>query len=144
MTDDDCLARCQVLARMAADRGESPVGAVIVAAGAIIGEGIEAARGTRDITAHAEVEAIRAAISTHGPDLSAATLYTTHEPCLLCSYAIRHHRIRRVVYQHAVPHVGGATSSYPILTASDIPIWGPPPVVDVGGHQRRTTTRARR
>lgn len=131
MTDDDCLARCQVLARMAADRQESPVGSVVVVAGAIIGEGIEAARARRDITAHAEVEAIRAAILTHGIDLSAATLYTTHEPCLLCSYVIRHHRIRRVVCQQRVPHVGGASSGYPILTATDIPIWGPPPVVQL-------------
>ena len=86
MTDDECLARCEVLARMAADRRESPVGSLIVLAGAIIGEGIEAARESGDITAHAEVEAIRAAVKRHGPDLSAATLYTTHEPCLLCSY----------------------------------------------------------
>ena len=130
MTDEECLARCQALARLAADRQESPVGSIVVVAGAIIGEGIEAARERRDITAHAEVEAIRAAIGTDGTDLSLATLYTTHEPCLLCSYVIRHHRISRVVCQQAVPHIGGASSRYPILTATDIPIWGRPPAVE--------------
>ena len=129
MTDEECLARCQALARMAADRQESPVGSVIVVAGTIIGEGIEAAREKRDITAHAEVEAVRAAIGTHGTDLSLATLYTTHEPCLLCSYVIRHHHIARVVIQHAVAHVGGVTSTYPILTAKDVQVWGAPPLV---------------
>jgi tRNA(adenine34) deaminase len=80
-------------------------------------------------TCHAEVEAIRNAVRKQGKDLSAATLYTTHEPCILCSYVIRHHRIRRVVIQHAVAHMGGATSAYPILAAKDIPIWGEPPEV---------------
>jgi len=57
----------------------------------------------------------------------------THEPCILCSYVIRHHRILRVVIQQAVAHIGGATSAYPILTANDIPIWGEPPVVEIWG-----------
>ena len=44
MTDEECLARCQALARMAAEHRESPVGSLIVVAGEIIGEGVEAAR----------------------------------------------------------------------------------------------------
>ncbi len=129
MTDADALARCDDLARIAADCQESPVGAVIVMEGAIVGEGVEAAKRRGDVTCHAEVEAIRAAVASRGRDLSTATLFTTHEPCLLCSYVIRHHRIARVVMRHAVPHVGGATSHHPILTVTDIPSWGPPPVI---------------
>lgn len=128
-TDNHFMKRCEALAAIAAERGESPVGSVVVLGGAIIGEGIEAAKTKMDITFHAEVEAVREATRTHGKDLSAATLYTTHEPCILCGYVIRHHRIGRVVIQKAVAHIGGASSDYPVLTASDIPIWSPPPVV---------------
>ena len=130
MTDHDSfLARCRALAALAGDRGESPVGALVVVDGAIVGEGVEASRARQDITCHAEVEAVRAAVQAFGRDLSAATLYTTHEPCLLCSYVIRHHRVGRIVIEHAVPHVGGVTSSHPILTITDVPSWGPPPTV---------------
>ena len=127
MTDADALARCDALARIAASQQETPVGSVVVLDDAIIGEGVEAARATQDVTCHAEVEAIRAAVATHGRDLSAATLYSTHEPCLLCSYVIRHHRIARVVIRHAVPDVGGATSRLPVLTCTHVATWGPPP-----------------
>lgn len=129
MTDADALARCDALARIAAGHHESPVGSVVVIDDAIAGEGIEAAKRQGDVTYHAEVEAIRAAVRAQGRDLSSATLYTTHEPCLLCSYVIRHHRIARVVIRHAVPHVGGVTSAHPLLTATDIPAWGPPPMI---------------
>ena len=129
MTDDEALARCDALAQIAAGRDESPVGSIVVLANSIIGEGVEASKARRDVTCHAEVEAIRAAVATYGRDLSAATLYTTHEPCLLCSYVIRHHRIGRVVIRHAVPDVGGATSRLPVLTTRDVASWGPPPVI---------------
>lgn len=129
MSDHLFMQRCEALADLAAQRQESPVGSVVVLDGQIIGEGIEAGKAKQDITCHAEVEAIREAVKKHGKDLSAATLYTTHEPCILCSYVIRHHRIGRVVMQHAVAHIGGVSSAYPILTAKDIPIWGEPPVV---------------
>lgn len=130
MNDYLFMQRCEALAALAAQRQESPVGSVVVLEDQIIGEGIEAGKAKQDITCHAEVEAIRAAVQKHGKDLSAATLYTTHEPCILCSYVIRHHRIGRVVIQRAVAHIGGATSAYPILTAKDIPIWGEPPMVE--------------
>lgn len=127
--DDHFIKHCEALAAIAAERGESPVGSVVVLGGEIIGSGIEAGKSRQDVTFHAEVEAVREAVKTHGKDLSEATLYTTHEPCILCSYVIRHHRIRRVVIQNAVAHIGGASSDYPVLTASDIPIWSPPPMV---------------
>jgi len=129
MDDHLFMQRCEALAALAAQRQESPVGSVVVLDGQIIGEGIEGGKAKQDITCHAEVEAIREAVKKHGKDLSTATLYTTHEPCILCSYVIRHHRIGRVVIQHAVAHIGGVSSAYPILTAKDVPIWGEPPVV---------------
>lgn len=132
MNDQFFMERCEALAAIAAQQQESPVGSVVVLAGQIIGEGIEAGKAKQDITCHAEVEAIREAVKKHGKDLSAATLYTTHEPCILCSYVIRHHRIGRVVIRQAVAHIGGATSVYPILTVTDIPIWGAPPIVAFG------------
>lgn len=128
-TDNHFMKRCEALAAIAAERGESPVGSVVVMYGETIGEGIEAGKAGQDVTFHAEVEAIRAAVKTHGKDLSAAILYTTHEPCILCSYVIRHHRIGRVVIQKTVAYIGGASSDYPILRASDIPIWSQPPLV---------------
>ncbi len=128
-TDHFFIQRCEELAIKAAQMQESPVGSVVVIENNIIGEGIEAGKSKQDICCHAEVEAIREAVKKHGKDLSAATLYTTHEPCILCSYVIRHHRIGRVVMRQAVAHIGGATSAYPILTARDIPIWGEPPTV---------------
>ncbi|HRI61511.1 MAG TPA: nucleoside deaminase [Saprospiraceae bacterium] len=129
MNDLFFMQRCADLAAIAAKRQESPVGSLVVLKGQIIGEGIEAGKAKQDVTCHAEVEAIRDAVKNHGKDLSAATLYTTHEPCILCSYVIRHHRIGRVVIRQAVAHIGGASSAYPILTAKDIPIWGEPPVM---------------
>lgn len=132
MSDHLFMQRCGELAALAAQRHESPVGSVVVLGGHIIGEGIEAGKSKQDVTCHAEVEAIRAATRARGKNLSAATLYTTHEPCILCSYVIRHHRIGRVVIGQAVTHIGGATSAYPVLTAKDIPIWGEPPEVEFG------------
>ena len=129
MTDADYLTRCDALAQVAASRDESPVGSIVVLGDSVIGEGIEASKARRDVTCHAEVEAIRAAVATHGRDLSAATLYTTHEPCLLCSYVTRHHRISRVVIRQPVPDVGGATSRFPVLTTKDVASWGPPPTI---------------
>jgi tRNA(adenine34) deaminase len=129
MTDAEALARCDALAQVAASRDESPVGSIVVVGDLVIGEGVEASKARRDVTCHAEVEAIRAAAATHGRDLAAATLYTTHEPCLLCSYVIRHHRMARVVIRYAVPDVGGATSRLPVLTTRDVASWGPPPLI---------------
>ncbi len=130
MNDHFFLKRCEELAAIAAERQESPVGSVVVLGTKTLGEGIEAGKAKQDITCHAEVEAIRDAVRNYGKDLSGATLYTTHEPCVLCSYVIRHHRIGRVVIKNAVQDIGGATSAYPILMASDIPIWGEPPKVE--------------
>lgn len=124
------LQRCRELAREASQTGNTPVGAVIVRDGIIVGEGIEATRPDHDITRHAEVEAIRDALKRLGTSkLDGCSLYTTHEPCILCSYAIRHYQISWVGFENAVPTVGGFSSAWPVLTATDISVWGPPPQV---------------
>lgn len=128
------MERCRELATQASQTGNTPVGSVIVRDGVIIGEGMEATRPDNDVTRHAEVEAIRDALRHSGSNkLTDCLLYTTHEPCILCSYAIRHYQIAWVGFEIAVPTVGGFSSSWPILTATDIPIWGSPPIVSVLG-----------
>lgn len=127
--DEQYLFCCDQLAAIAHSQGESPVGSIVVLEGKVVGEGIEAGKGKQDVTCHAEVEAIRQAVKTVGKDLSGATLYTTHEPCILCSYVIRHHRISRVVIRQKVAHIGGATSVFPVLTTRSVALWDEPPEV---------------
>lgn len=80
-------------------RGEVPVGAVVVRDGAIIAAAGNRTRELKDVTAHAEVLAIRAAAERIGSErLTGADLYVTLEPCTLCAAAISYARIRRLYY----------------------------------------------
>lgn len=118
------------LAQTARDRGDAPVGSVVVRDGRVVGEGIESVRAERDPAGHAEVKAVRQACrNLNSLDLSGCTLFTTAEPCFMCSYVIRSARISRVVIGRAALHVGGLTSKYPVLSAPDIPCWREPPLV---------------
>ena len=95
---DDYLRQCLALARLAAATGDSPVGSLIVREGEVIGEGVEAVKARNDVTAHAEIEAIRAATARTGSrDLAGCTLYTNVAPCPMCDHAIRLARITEVV-----------------------------------------------
>jgi tRNA(adenine34) deaminase len=125
------MERCADLAREAAGAGEAAVGSVVTTAdGVWVADGRENVRAARDVTAHAEVEAIRGACRALGTlDLSGCVLYTTAEPCILCSYAIRETGIARVVTGAWVEDIGGATSRHPVLTDAAMPGWRPPPVV---------------
>ncbi len=127
------MRRCIALARIAQARGESPVGAVIVRNGEVVAEGIEAGKSAQDVTRHAEVEAISAARKVLGTsDLSDCLLVTTHEPCILCSYVIRHHHIPVVVFGVAVGEIGGYNSELAVLKDRTVKRWGEPPEV-IGG-----------
>jgi tRNA(adenine34) deaminase len=104
MTDEDFMRRALQLARQAEREGEVPVGAVVVLEGQIVGEGWNRPIAASDPTAHAEIQAMRAAASgTKNYRLSSATLYVTLEPCDMCIGAMFHARIARVVYGAADP-----------------------------------------
>lgn len=127
------MNQCLDLAKKALAGGNPPVGSLIVFGGVIIGSGAESGKSTGDITNHAEIIAIRDAIKNGYADkLSVAAMYSTHEPCIMCSYMIRHHRIAEIIYGSAVPHIGGSTSQFNILATEDVPKWGTRPKV-VGG-----------
>ena len=100
-----------MLARIAADAGETPVGCVIVddTTGEIIAGAANEPIGKKDPTAHAEILALRRAAEALGnyrlkPNL---TLYVTLEPCAMCAGAISNARIARVVYGASDPKSGG-------------------------------------
>jgi tRNA(adenine34) deaminase len=102
------MARALTLAREAQDAGEVPVGAVVVKAGTVIGEGRNAPRALHDPTAHAEIVAIRHAAQALGTErLDGCELWVTLEPCAMCAGAIAHARIARLYYG-AADAKGGA------------------------------------
>jgi len=93
------MSRALDLARLGSSRGEVPVGAIVVRAGEVIGEGHNQTVTDADPTAHAEVVAIRQAASVIGDwRLIDCTLYVTLEPCAMCCGAIVLARVPRVVY----------------------------------------------
>ncbi|MCX8996298.1 nucleoside deaminase [Rhizobiaceae bacterium BDR2-2] len=95
-------------AEAAARRGEVPVGAVIALDGEIVARAGNRTRELADITAHAEILAIRAASARLGQErLTGADLYVTLEPCAMCAAAISFARIRRLYYGAADPKGGG-------------------------------------
>ncbi len=99
------------LARKGGAQGEVPVGAVVVFEGEVIGEGYNAPIGRHDPTAHAEIQAMRAAAQRIGNyRLIGASLYVTLEPCVMCAGAMMHARISRVVFGAADPKTGACGS----------------------------------
>jgi tRNA(Arg) A34 adenosine deaminase TadA len=103
------MSKALVQARAAANRGEVPVGAVIVdEAGQVIALAGNRTRELNDPTAHAEVLAIRAACSALGVErLTGCDLYVTLEPCPMCAAAISNARIGRLYYGASDPKSGG-------------------------------------
>ena len=94
-------------ARHAWDLGEVPVGAVVVKDGEVIAVGYNQPIGRHDPTAHAEVMALRAAAEKLGNyRLPGCELYVTLEPCVMCSGAMLHARLARVVYAASDPKTG--------------------------------------
>lgn len=99
MSDEDFMRRALDLARRAREEGEVPVGALVVLDGKVVGEGWNRPIAAADPTAHAEIQAMRAAAGATGNyRLSGATLYVTLEPCEMCLGAMFHARIARAVY----------------------------------------------
>jgi len=111
------MQRALDLAQAAAQAGEVPVGAVIVRNGVEIAACANAMRAMKDPTAHAEMEAIRAAARALGNErLDDCDLWVTLEPCPMCAGAIAHARIARVYYAAPDPKGGGVDHGPRIFT----------------------------
>lgn len=111
MSDAQFMAQALQQARLAAQAGEVPVGAVVVRHGQVIGVGHNAPIGNHDPSAHAEIMALRAAAAALGNyRLDGCELFVTLEPCAMCTGAILHARLQRVVYGAADPKTGVAGS----------------------------------
>jgi tRNA(adenine34) deaminase len=118
VTDDDYMRRALELAACAEAEGEVPVGALLVSAGGeVIGEGWNRPIGAHDPTAHAEIQALRAATAHVGNYRLpvGTTLYVTLEPCPMCAGALVHARVARVVYGAKDPRAGAAGTVFNIL-----------------------------
>lgn len=125
--DEKWMRMALAEAQKAADEGETPVGAVLVAGGELIAAGHNAREAKHDVTSHAEMETIRAAASKKGNwRLSDMTLYVTLEPCPMCAGAILAARIPRVVYG-AKDATAGAMGS--VLNLPRYPLGARPEVV---------------
>lgn len=95
-------------AKAAAARGEVPVGAVIVQGGRVVAQAGNRTVELKDVTAHAEILAIREAAQALGSErLLDCDLYVTLEPCAMCAAAISFARVRRLYYGAADPKGGG-------------------------------------
>ncbi|HUH49526.1 MAG TPA: nucleoside deaminase [Mycoplana sp.] len=95
-------------ARRAAERGEVPIGAVLVHEGKVVARAGNRTREDHDVTAHAEILVIRAAAEILGNErLNEADLYVTLEPCTMCAAAISFARLRRLYYGAEDPKGGG-------------------------------------
>ena len=117
--DETWMRRALELARHAdAEHGEVPVGAVLVVGEQMVGEGWNRNIGLNDPSAHAEILALRDA----GQRLAnyrfpGAVLYVTLEPCAMCSMALVHARVARVVYGATDPKTGAAGSVFDTLVS---------------------------
>jgi tRNA(adenine34) deaminase len=117
MSDEDFMRRALELARRAQEEGEVPVGAVVVLENEVVGEGWNRPISASDPTAHAEIQAMRAAaLSQKNYRLSGATLYVTLEPCDMCVGAMFHARIARVFY--------GASDPKKLVLKNQVPLQG--------------------
>ncbi|HEY7249700.1 MAG TPA: tRNA adenosine(34) deaminase TadA [Methylomirabilota bacterium] len=114
--DEQWMALALEEAGRGAEAGEVPVGAVVVVEGRLVGRAHNAPISFSDPTAHAEILALRAAARETGNyRLTAATLYVTVEPCVMCCGAALHARIARLVYGAADPKAGAVQSLYHLL-----------------------------
>jgi tRNA(adenine34) deaminase len=111
MTDTDFMQLALDLAKQAALVGEVPVGAIVVKDNLVIGRGSNAPIGLHDPSAHAEIMAMREAATYLGNyRLVDCTLYVTLEPCAMCSGAMQHARIAKLIYGASDPKTGACGS----------------------------------
>lgn len=114
--DEKYMAMALDEARRAGERGEVPIGAVVVAQGRVLARAHNLVETLLDPTAHAEMQAITAACNAVGGKyLTQCTLYVTVEPCPMCAAALYWSQIARVVYGAADPKRGYSTVNHNML-----------------------------
>jgi tRNA(adenine34) deaminase len=143
--DRKMMARIIRLVKQSGAAGEYPFSALISHAGEVVAESINRVKHDADVTRHAEVVAISAAQKALGStSLDGCVIYSSAEPCVFCSYAIRESRIGRVVYGLHSPHMGGL-SKWNILQDESISrnmpeVFAPPPTIVAGFMAREVDT----
>jgi tRNA(adenine34) deaminase len=111
--DEDAMQKAIEQARRAGAAGDVPVGAIVVSGGQVVGAAGNRRELDGDPTAHAEILALRQAAASLGTwRLSAATVYTTLEPCPMCAGALVAARVGRLVFGAADPKAGACGSLY--------------------------------
>ena len=116
ITDLETMEAALAEARLAAEGGEVPIGAVVVYQGQIIARGQNRVLRDLDPTAHAEIVALRAAAASVGNyRLMGCTLYVTLEPCAMCAGAMIHARLDRLVFAASDPKAGAAGSVLEVI-----------------------------
>lgn len=132
--DQKFMRRCIELAQQSLKRGDAPFGSLVAKDHELVAEGLNDA--ANKVSEHAEVIALHNAHHANGSsDLTGHTLYTSCEPCPMCSFMIREYKISRVVFALPSPFMGGFTK-WDILQDEEItqfkPFFGSPPEV-IGG-----------
>lgn len=122
LSDEEYMQRAVALALEAQNNGEVPVGAVLVdAMGEVIGEGANATITRHDVTAHAEILALRVAGQhMNNYRLPGCSLYVTLEPCAMCLGAIFHARLSRVMFATPDPKTGACGSAINLANQSNL------------------------
>jgi tRNA(adenine34) deaminase len=116
MTDREAMEAALAEARLAAEAGEVPIGAVILRDGSILARGQNRVLRDVDPTAHAEIVAMRAAAKALGNyRLLGCTLYVTLEPCAMCAGAMIHARLDKLVFAADDPKAGACGSVLSVL-----------------------------
>ena len=116
MPDLEFMSAALDEARAAAERGEVPIGAVLVHEGKIVARAHNRTLTDNDPTAHAEMVAIRAAAETIGNHrLNGTSLYVTVEPCAMCAGALIQARVARLIYGCAEQKGGAVRTCFQIL-----------------------------
>ncbi|MGD0787968.1 MAG: tRNA adenosine(34) deaminase TadA [Terracidiphilus sp.] len=116
IADHEAMQAALAEARLAADAGEVPIGAVVVREWVIVARGQNRVLRDQDPTAHAEIVALRAAATAlENYRLNGCTLYVTLEPCAMCAGAMIHARLDRLVFAAADLKAGAAGSVLSVL-----------------------------
>jgi tRNA(adenine34) deaminase len=115
-SDQEAMEAALAEARLAAEAGEVPIGAVLVHNGSVVARGQNRVLRDVDPTAHAEIVALRAAAFALGNyRLNGGTLYVTLEPCAMCAGAMIHARLDKLVFATTDPKAGACGSVLSVL-----------------------------